>query len=79
MIARTEIRRDGVRLKRTEVWGRPGRIATRPYTATHGGVQRGEAPLPGVRGCPSIPFLFFPQEWETKGVDVISHEATLGQ
>ena len=25
------------------------------------GVQRGEAPLPGVRGCPSVPFFFSPK------------------
>ena len=25
------------------------------------GVQRGKAPLPGVRGCPSVPFFFSPK------------------
>jgi len=25
--------------------------------------------LSGVRGCPSVPYLFFPQEWGTKGVE----------
>jgi len=32
-------------------------------------VQRGEAPLPGVRGCPSVLFIPIPQEWGNKGVE----------
>jgi hypothetical protein len=42
------------------------------------GVQRGEAPLPRVWGCPQIPPIFS-QEWGTKGVDINSDEASLGQ